>query len=441
MSVDGDRSNGGASPSRHDAAAGEARSFLFLQGPSSPLFQWIADELERRGHGVHRINVCAGDRVFWRRKGAANYRGTLDDWPGYLAAFLAGHGITEIILLGEERPHHRAAVALAAENGLPVYAIEMGYLRPDWISIEHGGSGCNSHFPNNPQHILKEADGLEDPEFTVLYRQSFAVEAAMDLAYNLPNVFFGFLHPHYRSHALDHPLAEYAGWARRLLRGRARRRQSEQAMELLAQRDGDYFVYPLQLQTDYQIRVHSPFRSQEEAIDLVLASFASHAAPTDHLIVKTHPLDPDLRDWPAHVHAGARKFDVVGRVHVVHTADLGELFASSRGAVMINSSAGIQAIIAGKPVKVLGSAIYDMAGLSHQGSLDDFWTNPDPVQPDLRSAFLRLIAVALHERGNFYSRAGARAGAEAIAKRIHDGRVNQPGGYVPSPPRPRPAKS
>ena len=52
-----------------------------------------------------------------------------------------------VVLLGEQRPHHAAAIAAAKARGIPVYAVEMGYLRPDWIRLERSGSGYNSHFP------------------------------------------------------------------------------------------------------------------------------------------------------------------------------------------------------------------------------------------------------------------------------------------------------
>lgn len=422
-------------------AAQNQRAFLFLQGPASPLFQWIATELERYGHHVWRINICTGDRLFWRRKGAANYRGRLDDWPAYLAQFIDRHKITEIILLGEERPHHRLAAGLAKAQGLPVYAVEKGYLRPDWISIEYSGSGCNSHFPVDMRQILDAAAGLEDPDFTLIHQQSFLAEAGYDLAYNLANVFLGFLYPHYRWHALSHPLAEYGGWIRRFLRQKERRRQTEKALHHLQQHQGKYFIYPLQLQTDYQLRVHSPFGSQMQAIDMVLASFAFHSAPTTWLVIKTHPLDNGLIDWSGYIAKTAQRLGINQRVHIVHNADLGMLLENCRGAVMINSTSGIKAIAKNRPVKVLGTAIYDLPGLTHQGTLDQFWSNPEPVCPQLKQAFLRLIASALHERGNFYSRAGALAGATAIARRIHLSRVNQPGAFVNPPPRPRPVKS
>ncbi len=49
-----------------ERAAGH-RTFLFLEGPSSPIFMKIADRLEAQGHRCLRINLNLGDRIFWRR--------------------------------------------------------------------------------------------------------------------------------------------------------------------------------------------------------------------------------------------------------------------------------------------------------------------------------------------------------------------------------------
>ena len=66
----------------------ERRVFLFLQGPSSPIFAKIADRLEAKGHLCLRINLNPGDQIFWRRKGGYHYRGRGgQDWRSYIAAF------------------------------------------------------------------------------------------------------------------------------------------------------------------------------------------------------------------------------------------------------------------------------------------------------------------------------------------------------------------
>lgn len=430
-------SNGGDVMPEADAPPEESRRFLFLQGPSSPLFQWIADNLERLGHQVFRINICAGDRVFWRRSGAVNYRGTQADWPRYLSDFIARNGISEIILLGEERPHHQAATGLAKTLGIKTYAIEMGYLRPDWISIEQDGTGCSSHFPANPQQILAAAADLDDPDYRVRYTRLFIVEAALDLAYNLPNVVLWFLHPHYQWHAVSHPLAEYLGWIRKFFSSGRRAARTQQVLDRLDREGSPFFLYALQLQTDYQIRAHSPFLDQQQAIELVVRSFAKHAPADAQLILKTHPLDNGLIDWRHYAAEIATACGIPRRVRTIYGGELSPLLRRSEGVVTVNSTVGIQALKIGVPVKVLGTAIYDIADLTDQRPLDEFWQAPQPASPPLRDAFFRLLAGALHVRGNFYSIEGARVAAEAIAKRIHARQVNEPGAFVKEPPRPR----
>src|SRR5262245_24979440 len=104
---------------------------LFLQGPTSFYMEQVARQLIARGHRVSRINLHFGDRLFWRLP-ATNYRGTLKDWPAYIARFLDADPITHLFLLGDRRPYHRIAVAAARKRGAEIICSELGYLRPDW---------------------------------------------------------------------------------------------------------------------------------------------------------------------------------------------------------------------------------------------------------------------------------------------------------------------
>ena len=73
--------------------------------------------------------------------------------------------------------------------------------------------------------------------------------------------------------------------ARRLAQGKVGR---------LVAGDAPYWLMPLQLDGDYQIRRHSPYGSMREAIADVAASFARSAPPEAKLVVKGHPLDNGL---------------------------------------------------------------------------------------------------------------------------------------------------
>ena len=418
----------------------DRRTFLFLQGHASPLFAQTADRLEERGHRCLRINFNVGDWIFWRRPGATSYRGRLSALPAFVERFIDDEGVTDLVLLGEERPVHRPAVAAAARRGLPVYAVDMGYFRPDWLTVERGGSGCNSHFPADPATIRAAAAVLPEPDFTPLYGHSFFAESVFDLLYNLPNVFAWFVFPHYRWHALDHPLAEYAGWLIRL--GRTRRRASEALQIERQMTDGRtrFFLFPLQLETDFQIRAHSPFRNLLQAVEMVLHSFAKHAPAGTELLFKLHPLDNGLRPWPKIIARAAARHGLSDRVHFIDGGALDGLIAASSGVVTVNSTVGLHAIRAGRPVKTLGIAIYDIDGLTDRRPLADFW--PAPTLPDaaLCGDFVRLVANALQFRGDVFDRAGIEAAATSLAARIATRSVNAPGAFVAVPPRSRPQK-
>jgi capsular polysaccharide export protein len=416
------------------------RTFLFLQGPSSYLFARIADNLERRGHRCLRINLCMGDWVFWRRPGAVNYRGRVEDWPEYVSAFMDREAVTDLILLGEERPHHRAASQAAAKRGMPVFAVEMGYLRPDWIRIEKGGSGFNSHFPIDPKAILQAGRDLPEPDFDQRFAHTFATDAKYDLMFNLPNVFLWFFYPHYRWHAIFHPLAEYAGWGWRLLRSRGHVRRTLKITNRMELKGQPFFIFPLQLETDYQIRAYSTFNSQREAIDMVVESFANNAEANVHLLIKVHPLDNNLIDWRRYIRDRARERKLGRRIHFVDGGNLTRMIEQSRGLITINSTAAMVALQQGRPVKTLGISIYDVPGLTTSSHLDAFWREAEVPDPDLVDAFIRLVAASLHERVNFSSDEGVDAAAASIARRLHENRVNQPGGYVAEPQRARPQR-
>lgn len=417
-----------------------ARVFLFLQGPSSPLFVETARRLEAAGSRCIRINLNPGDWMFWHGRDVFNYRGGFAGWRDYVRRRIETDKVTDLILLGEERPYHRVAIEEARRLGVEVAVIEMGYLRPDWVTLERDGMSSNSRFPADPRHIMQAAAKLPEPDWTRRFSHSFLAEAAYDLLYNLPNAFLWFLYPGYRRHALYHPLVEYAGWLRRLPASGRRAREAEATIDGLIAGNAGFFVYPLQLQTDFQLRAHSPFHRQQDAIRQIMRSFAVHAAPDMHLIVKLHPLDNGLVDWNLYIDSIGIPLALSSRVHFIDGGNLEKLIAASDGMVTVNSTAALSALQAGKPVKVLGAAIYDLDGLTDQKPLDLFWGKPDAPSADLRDAFLKLLAESIQVRGNFYSRAGARAAAAAIAERLVTRTVNLPDAYIDPPPRQRPVK-
>ena len=411
------------------------RVFLFLQGPPSTFAAELAGELERLGHRTLRINLAAGDRFHWRRRGAFNYKGRFEDWGDYVGAFMAREGVTDLVFYADRLPYHRIAAAHARARGISVTAFEFGYLRPDWITLERDGMGVYSHFPADAATILANGRGLAEPDPIVRYGYAFHTEAFNEVVYNLANVFLPFLHPHYRSDTYYHPVHDYLSWIPRLVSGWLGAPKAKAVIARLVAGSTPYYVLPMQLQSDYQIRDNAPFDHLGEVVRIVMESFAANAPADGRLVVKVHPLDNGIENWPKVARRIAREVGIAGRIDVIDGGNLYELLGRARGCIVVNSTVGLHALRLGCPVAVLGVAVFDVPGLTFQGPLDRFWMGATPPDPALRDTFVRLLAAATQVKGCFYTAEGRAAGVREAARRLVERRVNEPGGYVDPPPR------
>ena len=246
------------------------RSFLFLQGMASRFFATLGQSLAARGHAVHRVNFNAGDRVFWPLPGAIDFRGRPDQWPDRFADILVSRKVTDVILFGDCRPLHQAAIGVARAMQVPVHVCEEGYIRPHWVTFEREGVNGHSTLPRNPDYYLDEAANTpplgDIPHVTAEFRR----RALEDLLYNFSSMLAWPLYPHYQTHRPHHPLVEYGGWLWKMVRGLRSRRRSALTAAKLAD-DADFYLLPLQLNCDWQIRQHSSFGSMTPVIEMVLA--------------------------------------------------------------------------------------------------------------------------------------------------------------------------
>jgi capsular polysaccharide export protein len=393
---------------------------LFLQGPSSFYMEQVARLLIARGHRASRINLHFGDRLFWRLP-AKNYRGGITGWRPYVAEQLDADPITHLFLLGDQRPHHRIAIEEAKARGAEIICAELGYLRPDWLVLERDGMSTHSRMPRDPEIIQTLAQLYDRPDFCVQFRTPFWRFAMLDMIYNLGALFFSPLYPGYKRHAIDHPVVEYASWIRKWLRAPFERRHTKRAFEALQEKDTPIFILPLQLSTDYQIRAHSPFLDMPAAAREIIASFAAHAASDARLTVKVHPLDPGITRWRSLIESMAADRGVGDRVYYVDGGNLNDMLQSAAGCVTVNSTSGLAALQAGCPLKVTGNAIFDVPGMTYQGSLDDFWTTASPPDKNLVDDYIRLLAGAVHIRGGYYTQQALNMAVPATVERLEQG--------------------
>ena len=399
-----------------------APHIVFLQGMPSAFYRQIAQHLKAAGWRVTRINLCTGDWLFWHGEDALAYRGRRSRWPAFISRFFAEQGVTHLMLLGENRRYHRQAVDLALAAGIQVVVNDFGYLRPDWITFERNGMSGGSLFPREPEVIRAMAASLPEIDWAPRFADSAFHMARGDLLHNLSNLFMGWLFPFYRrSDRRPHTLiyTPASGW--RLLTNRLYGRRVQQAVADLFESQQPYYLFPLQLDFDFQIVAYSPFEGIAHSIAHVVASFAQHAPAHTLLVLKEHPWDPALKNWERVLRKEARRWGVEERVRYFRGGHLDTLIARARGVVTVNSTTGMRALHLGTPLVVLGQAVFDVAGLTHQHGLDSFWTGAVVPDVELVCDFLKALAGALQIRGVFFEPEGMRLAAQEAAQRlIHD---------------------
>jgi capsular polysaccharide export protein len=379
------------------------RKFLFLQGPPGAFFARLAEALRARGHVVQRINLCGGDRYDWPHDGV-DYRGPIGDWPMFFDRFVGRYAITDLVLYGDCRPMHKAALRMAQLRGVHIHVFEEGYIRPHWMTLERDGVNGHSPLERDPAAIIAEAQWLPP-----VPRQEPIVadqgRRARDSYWHYHRVVTGKLRfPFYRTHRQGSIVVEGIGWGLKLLRRKRRAREADETLRDVAGRP--YFLFPLQLTGDYQIRAHSPFGAMHVAVEYVLESFARFADPETLLLIKEHPLDGGLRNWKRTIDRVARNLGIAERVHHIDGGDLGALAEAALGMVCVNSTSGTLALEAGMPVVVLGDAVYDVPGVTHQGGLDAFWTRPELPDRKLYEAFKQILHAKCLVHGGLASESG-----------------------------------
>jgi capsular polysaccharide export protein len=391
------------SPADPVPPAGTPRRVLLLQGLMGSFFRKLGQGLRAAGHEVFKVNFNGGDRAFWRLPNGIEFRGTLEEWPAAFAGLLDKHAITDVMLFGDCRDHHSAALAICRERALRVWVFEEGYVRPDWVTMEIGGVNGHSMLPRDPHWYRTLAAQLPPVPDHSKVPSSFRRRASEGLWYNVADVLTRWHYPGWRTHRPWHPLVEGMGWARKLSRRDKRRAQGEALIAALAEADAAYFLFPLQLDSDAQIRQHSPFAGIVEALKVVLQSFAEHEPADARLVVKEHPLDNGVRDWQFETADLAARFGIADRVDYLAWGDIEAVSARARGMITINSTSGTLGLAKGIPVVVLGKSIFDLPDLTFQGGLDRFWTEATAPDAATFAAFRRVLIDHCLIPGGFFS--------------------------------------
>lgn len=363
----------------------QGRSVLLLQGPLGPFFARLAADLRAVGATVKQVCFNGGDLLF-SDPSRVLFKGDLKDWPDAFGAILDSGSFDAVILFGDNRPAHRMAHRIAKDRGLEVDVFEEGYIRPDYVTFESDGVNGHSLTPRDP--LFYRALPEQVVPGTAPIGNTFWPAAFWAITYYTAAILLSPMFPHYRHHR---PLnaAEAFRWVRGAFRKQIYAWRERGVQDRLTSfHAGRFFLLPLQVHNDAQIHVHSEFSSVDAFLEVVVESFARCAPPDTLLVVKHHPMDRPYRDYSAALARLRDQHHLTDRLLYIHDQHLPSLLQNARGVVLINSTVGLSALHHGTPLKVCGDAIYDLPGLTVQGSLNKFW----------RAAAKHRLDVELHQR-------------------------------------------
>jgi len=355
---------------------------------------------------VFRLHFNVGDRVYWGGRPAWNFREPLAELHHFLEEKYRAFGITDQILFGDRRPVHRPAVEQGKICGVSTHVFEEGYFRPYWVTLERGGVNRHSSLPRDPDWFREVGARLPDYGDGRPFQSSFTLRAFHDVAYHAAGFWNPLFFPRYRTHAPVNAAVEYLGYVRRLPLLRFHRQRDNALLKNLIRDSIPYFVLPLQLSGDAQIRDHSLFGDMPGAMECVLESFARHAHVEARLVIKNHPLDTGLVHYPGIIRGLSDRFGLKNRVKYMETGDLESLLRHARGTVTVNSTVGAISLGLSCPTLALSDSIYNLPGLTYQRSLDTFWREGERPDAELFRCFRNTVIHTTQVNGGYYSRAG-----------------------------------
>ncbi len=379
------------------------RRVLMLQGPVGPFFCRLSRDFESIGALVFKVNFNGGDWLFYPRH-SISYRGTLEEWPAFFENLVIEHRIDDVLLFGDCRPVHLAVRKIAMKRNLRIGVFEEGYVRPDYVTFELFGVNANSSLPRKADFYLNGALCSPPPQEKV--GKSYWYMAAWAVLYYLASAFLNPLFPHYVHHR-PLTLMELFPWIRSAWRKLYYRvKEREIHGRLTKGFGGRYFLAPLQVHNDSQLLVHSEFDSVHDFIKGVVDSFMMHAPKDFLLVIKHHPLDRGYYDYSRLIRDLVKIHHLENRLLYIHDQHLPSLIRNACGVVVVNSTVGYSALLHGKPVKCLGAAFYDIAGMTFHGTLDQFWLNATTAKParPLLQSFHKYMITRSQLNGSFYRR-------------------------------------
>ncbi|MCW9698305.1 MULTISPECIES: capsule biosynthesis protein [unclassified Avibacterium] len=384
-----------------------SKNILLLQGPIGDFFYQLSLWLSSQNKMVFKINFNGGDEAYYPSSipNTFDFSYHFTFLSSYLRKFCRENNIDTMVCFGDNRPCHKIAKKISQELNMKFWVFEEGYFRPDYITLEEYGVNAFSKIPKRPDFFIPFSD-LPEKSTPVKVSKGFWSIALRAVKYYVSANLAYKKYPdnlHHRIFTLDYYIKLWviSGFKRLYyyLNDYFFAKKVEKGTF------GEFFIVPLQVYDDSQVVVHSDYNSVKSFLEEVLVSFAKYSPQKTNLIIKHHPMDRGFIDYGDVIKRYIKDYPVLkGRIWYIHDVPMPVFLRAGKGMITLNSTSGLSALLHNMPVKTLGRANYDFAGLTYQGELNDFWTSDYKPDPALFSTYRKYHLYKTHLNGNFYNK-------------------------------------
>ncbi len=399
------------------ARAGHAvrRRILFASAPFGPFFSELAEALEAGGCEVWRLCFEGGD--VWETPSRNRIIvPSRDDFKGLVDREMRRRSIDCVVTFNDILPRNRVVLELAADHGIDRFVLENGYLRPHWVTLERDGVNGFSGLPRDRGFYLAHRaqrvaqghvrfDAASAPRaFTFRTRYHVLNTIGHFVAAIVGAPAFGFDSSYYG----ESVWAQAAGYMREFVwrQFHDERAEINRISAAKSSKGCPVFIALMQKPGDGQLLYHSPFKDRGNGGFLreVISSFAQHAPGSALLVVKQHPLDYGAERSPELAASLFKQHGIQDRAVYLRMTSMDICMDHADGLVTVNSTGGLTALQKKLAVKCLGNAVYDVPGMTFQGSLDAFWRHGGPAEIDVLEGFIDYLVQSSQLNGGFHSR-------------------------------------
>jgi len=379
---------------------------LLLMGPLGSFFSRFARYLDDQSVDVYKISFPLHEFGFSKPQRIL-FDGEIQvDFAEFLRQIILQKKIKHVFMYGDFIDPHRIAIGVCAElraNGFLVdsWVFELGYLRPNYVTLEPNRVNCGSNLNQSARFYR----GL--PAITNIPQARYKSGLRLRKVWKAPTfVLHAFTRysicstPHKLQPKPEYLAAQIRGFVRKFIYS-----CSEKSIRKSLFSGAPFFLVILQVSSDSQLTLGSPFDCVEAFIREAISSFAQHADLGKKLFIKHHPRDNGYTNYGKLISDLCREYALEGRIMYFHDSPLAPILRDTAccGCVMINSSVGFQALFHGTPLKALGKACYNIEGLADQQPLSSFWLDPKPCDRDLFLRFYNHVLETTQVNGNFDS--------------------------------------